>query len=115
MPRVKRGFKARQRRNKVLKKAKGYHAGRRRLIRTAMEAVDKALRYAYVGRKLKKRDYRALWQTRIAAAAKAHGTSYSRLMGDLNKKGNELDRKMLSELAIQHPDDFAAIVEWARA
>ncbi len=115
MPRVKRGTKARRRHNKVLKQAKGFHGGRSKLIRTAMEAVDHALKYAYVGRKLKKRDFLGLWQTRIAAAAKTNGTSYSRFMGDLKKKGSQLDRKMLSEMAINHPEDFAAVVEWAKA
>ncbi|MFH1829781.1 MAG: 50S ribosomal protein L20 [Pseudomonadota bacterium] len=115
MPRVKRGTKARRRHNKVLKQVKGFHAGRSRLIRTAMEAVDHALKYAYTGRKLKKRDFRALWQTRIAAATKTHGTSYSRFMGDLKKKGSQLDRKMLSEMAINHPEDFAAVVTWAKS
>lgn len=114
MPRVKRGFKARRRRKKVLKKAKGFHAGRGGLIRTAMGAVDKALQHAYVGRKLKKRDFRGLWQTRIAAAAKVSGTSYSSFMGNLRKKGSDLNRKVLSELAIHHPEDFAAIIEWSR-
>ncbi len=115
MPRVKRGFKARRRRNKVLKQAKGFHAGRSKLIRTAMEAVDHALKYAYTGRKLKKRDFRGLWQTRIAAAAKERGTSYSSLMGSLRKKGSELDRKMLAEMAVNHPEDFAAVVDWAQS
>jgi len=114
MPRAKRGFKARRRHNKVLKQAKGFYGGRSRLIRTAMEAVDHALKYAYVGRKLKKRDFRGLWQTRIQAAARTNGTSYSRLMGDLKKKDVQLDRKMLSELAVSHPEDFAAIVDWAK-
>ena len=113
MPRVKRGFKARRRRNKVLKQAKGFHGGRSKLIRSAMEAVDHALKYAYVGRKLKKRDFRGLWQTRIAAAAKERGTSYSVLMGALRKKGSELDRKSLAEMALNHPEDFAAVVDWA--
>lgn len=115
MPRVKRGVKRRRHVKKVLKQAKGYHASRHRLIRTAMEAVDHALKYAYVGRKLKKRDYRGLWQTRISAAAKLNGTSYSKLMGGLHKKNAGLDRKMLSELAIHHPEDFKAIIEWAKA
>lgn len=115
MPRVKRGFKARRRHNKVLKAAKGFHSGRSRLVRTAMEAVDHALKYAYVGRKRKKRDFRGLWQTRIAAAAKERGTSYSRLIGNLNKKGSELDRKMLSEMAVNHPEDFTTVVEWAKS
>lgn len=114
MPRAKRGFKRRRHVKKVLRQAKGYHASRHRLIRTAMEAVDHALRYAYVGRKLKKRDFRGLWQTRIAAAAKAHGSSYSRLIGGLKKRSAALDRKTLSELALRHPEDFRAIVEWAR-
>ena len=115
MPRAKRGFKRRRHVKKVLKAAKGYHASRHRLVRTAMEAVDHALQYAYVGRKLKKRDYRGLWQTRIAAAAKGHGTSYSRLIGHLKKRNVELDRKMLAEVALKHPEDFKAIVEWAKA
>lgn len=114
MPRAKRGFKARRRRKRVLKQAKGFHGGRHRLIRTAMEAVDNALLAAYVGRKLKKRDFRGLWQTRIAAAARDHGTSYSRLIGALKKGGVDLDRKMLAAIAVQHPDDFAAIVKWAK-
>lgn len=114
MPRAKRGVKRRRHVKKVLKQAKGYHASRHRLVRTAKEAVDHALKYAYVGRKLKKRDYRGLWQTRIAAAAKASGTSFSRLIGNLKKGKVELNRKMLSELAIHHPQDFAAIVEWAK-
>ena len=115
MPRVKRGFKARRRRNKVLKQAKGFVGGRRRLIGNAMEAVDKALSHAYRGRRLKKRDFRALWQTRISAAAKSNGTSYSKLIGSLNKKGAALDRKVLADLAVKHPEDFTAIVQWAKA
>jgi len=114
MPRAKRGFKARRRRNKVLKQAKGFHSGRSRLIRSAMEAVDHALKYAYVGRKLKKRDFRGLWQTRIAAAARDGGTSYSKLIGGLKKHNVELDRKMLAELATSHPEDFAAIVDMSK-
>jgi large subunit ribosomal protein L20 len=113
MPRVKRGFKTKRRHKKVLKLAKGYHAGRHRLVRTAMIAVDEALLHAYKGRKLKKRNFRGLWQTRIAAAAKVHGLNYSKLIGLLKKKGAELDRKSLSELAVRYPDDFAAVVKWA--
>ena len=115
MPRAKRGTKARQRHKKVLRQAKGYYGARSKLIRTAMEAVDHALKYAYVGRKLKKRDMRGLWQTRIAAAAATSGTSYSKLVGNLRKKGAGLDRKILAELAVSHPEDFKAIVEWAKA
>jgi large subunit ribosomal protein L20 len=78
-----------------------------------MNAVDKALSYAYTGRKLRKRDFRALWQTRIAAAAKLNGTSYSRLMGGLKKKSVDLDRKTLAELAVNYPEDFTAVVKLA--
>lgn len=113
MPRVKRGFKARRRRKKILQRAKGFHAGRHRLVKQATESVDRALAAAYVGRKQRKRDFRGLWQTRIAAAAKMNGTSYSKFIGGLKKKGTEIDRKMLAELAIHHPDDFKAIVKWA--
>lgn len=115
MPRAKRGVKRRRHVKKVLKQAKGYHASRHRLVRTAKEAVDHALKYAYTGRKLKKRSFRGLWQTRIASAAKIHGTSYSKLIGKLKKGKVELDRKMLSELAIHHPEDFKAIIEWSKA
>jgi len=114
MPRVKRGVKGARRRKSILKQAKGYFGGRHRLIRTASEAVDKGLAYAYVGRRLKKRDFRALWQTRISAAAKENGISFSRLMGNLKKKNVTLDRKMLSELAVWHPKDFAAVVNLAK-
>ena len=114
MPRVRRGFKARRRRNRVLKQAKGFFSARHRLIRTAMEAVDNALSSAYVGRKLRKRDFRRLWQTRISAAAKLNGTSYSKLMGALCKKGITLNRKMLAEIAVNHPDDFKTVVSAAQ-
>jgi len=113
MPRAKRGFKARRRRNKVLKLAKGFHAGRHRLIRTAMVAVDRSLASSFIGRKLRKRDFRALWQVRISAAAKQNGTSYSKLMGALRGKGVLINRKMLAELAIHHPEDFSSIVKKA--
>ena len=112
MPRAKRGFKARRRRNRVLKQAKGFYSGRSRLIRTATEAVDNAHKAAFVGRKLKKRDYRKLWQVRIGAAAKELGTSYSRFLGSLKAKRVALDRKMLAELAVSHPADFKAVVEF---
>jgi large subunit ribosomal protein L20 len=114
MPRVKRGAKGARRRKAILKQAKGYFGGRHRLLRTASEAVDKALAYAYVGRKLKKRDFRKLWQSRIGAAAKENGTSFSRLIGNLKKKGVVLNRKVLSEIAVAHPKDFAAIANLAK-
>jgi len=111
MPRVTRGFKARQRRNKVLKLAKGYRGGRSRLFRTAAEAVDRALCYAYRDRRTKKREFRGLWIARISAAAKLNGTSYSKLIHALSQAGIELDRKVLSNLAIVDPATFSALVK----
>jgi len=113
MARVTRGFKARRRRNKVLKLAKGFRGGRSRLYRTATEAVDRALSYAYRDRRNRKRDFRRLWITRISAAAKQNGTSYSRLMGGLKKAGVELDRKVLSNMAILDPNGFSQVVKLA--
>jgi large subunit ribosomal protein L20 len=110
MPRAKRGFKARRRRNKVLKAAKGYYGGRSKLIRTATEAVEKGLDYAFRHRRSKKRDFRALWNIRISAAAKECGTSYSKLISSLKKAGVALDRKVLADIAVNHPKDFAALV-----
>jgi large subunit ribosomal protein L20 len=113
MARVTRGFKARRRRNKVLKLAKGFRGGRHRLYRSATEAVDRALNYAYRDRRNKKRDFRSLWIARINAAAKQNGTSYSRLMGGLKKAGVELDRKVLSNMAILDPNAFSQVVKLA--
>ncbi len=113
MARVTRGFKARRRRNKVLKLAKGFRGGRHRLYKSATEAVDRALSYAYRDRRNKKRDFRRLWITRIGAAAKLNGTSYSKLMGGLNKAGVELDRKVLSNMAILDPNGFSQVVKLA--
>lgn len=113
MPRVTRGFKARRRRNRVLKLAKGYRGGRSRLFRSATEAVDKALCYAYRDRRTKKRDFRRLWIARISAAAKVNGINYSRLMGGLTKAQVELDRKILSNMAILDPNAFAQVVKLA--
>lgn len=111
MPRVTRGFKARRRRNKVLKMAKGFRGGRHGMFRTAAEAVDRALCYAYRDRRTKKREFRSLWIARISAAAKDNGTSYSKLIGGLKKAGVELDRKVLSNMAILDPASFSRIVE----
>ena len=111
MPRVTRGFKARRRRNRVLSLAKGYRGARHRLFKSATEAVDRALCYAYRDRRNKKRDFRGLWIQRIGAAAKMNGTSYSRLIGGLHKSNIELDRKVLSNLAIVDPNAFAAVVQ----
>lgn len=113
MPRVTRGFKARRRRNKILNMAKGYIGGRSRLFKTAAEAVDRALNYAYRDRKARKRDFRKLWIVRIGAAAKNNGTSYSKLIGGLKKANVDLDRKVLSNLAILDPQAFTKIVKLA--
>ena len=115
MPRVKGGPKTRQRRKKVLKMAKGYVAGRRRLYRTAVDAVHRALAYSYRHRKARKRDFRRLWITRINAAARIQGISYSRLMEALRKAHVELDRKILAEMAVSDPASFSKIVEKAKA
>ena len=111
MPRVKRGFKARRRRNKVLKMAKGFTGGRRKLYRTATEAVDRSLSFAYRGRKAKKRDFRKLWIVRINAAVRDHGLSYSRFIDGLNKAQVALDRKILADLAVSDPAGFAAVAK----
>ena len=113
MPRVTRGFKARRRRNKVLKMAKGYRGGKSRLYRTATEAVDRALSYAYRDRRTKKRNFRRLWITRITAAANLNNTSYSKLINALKKSNIELDRKVLSHLAIVDPHAFTEVVKAA--
>jgi large subunit ribosomal protein L20 len=113
MPRVTRGFKARRRRNRVLKLAKGFRGARHRLYRTATEAVDRALSYAFRDRRAKKRDFRRLWIVRIGAAAELNGTSYSRFIGGLKKANVELDRKVLSNLAILDPNAFSAVVKLA--
>ncbi len=113
MSRVTRGFKARRRRNRVLKLAKGYRGGRHKLNRSASEAVDRALVYAYRDRRARKRDFRRLWITRINAGANMNGTNYSRLIGGLNKAGVELDRKVLANLAILDPNAFSEVVKIA--
>jgi large subunit ribosomal protein L20 len=115
MPRVKGGSKTRQRRKKVLKMAKGYVAGRGRLYRTAVDAVHRALAYSYRHRRTKKRDFRRLWISRINAAARIHGLSYSRLMDALRKAHIELDRKILADLAVSDPGAFSKIAEKAKA
>ena len=113
MPRVTRGFKARRRRNRILKLAKGYRGGRHRLFRSATEAVDRALVYAYRDRRTKKRDFRRLWIARINAAASMNDISYSKLMGGLKKAGVELDRKVLANMAILDPGAFTEVVKIA--
>ena len=115
MARVKKGVNARKRHRKILKQAKGFYGQKSRNFRAANPAVMRALRSAYVGRKLKKRDYRKLWIARINAGARMNGLSYSRLMDGLKKSGVEINRKMLSEIAIHDPAGFTAIVEKAKA
>ncbi len=114
MPRVKRGFKARQRRNNVLKLAKGYRGARSKLFRSATEAVDRALKYAYRDRKVRKRDFRALWISRINAAARLNGLAYSRLIHGLKLACVQIDRKVLADLAVTDPTAFAEIAGLAR-
>jgi large subunit ribosomal protein L20 len=115
MPRAKRGFKARRRRNKVLKLAKGFRGARSKLFRSATEAVDRALNYAFRDRKVKKRDFRALWIARINAAARDNGLTYSRLIHGLKQAEIGLDRKILAQLAVADPKGFSVIVEKAKA
>jgi len=115
MPRVKRGFKARRRRNKVLKLAKGYRGARSKLFRSATEAVDRALNYAFRDRRVKKRDFRALWIARINAASRDNGVSYSRLVYGLKKAEIGLDRKVLAQLAVSDPAGFSAVVAKAKS
>jgi large subunit ribosomal protein L20 len=111
--RVKRGYKARRRRQKVLKLAKGFRGGRSKLYRTAADAVDKALMYAYRDRKVKKREFRKLWIVRINAAARLNNISYSKLMHGLKLANIELDRKVLADLAISDPPSFAQLATTA--
>jgi large subunit ribosomal protein L20 len=115
VPRVKRGSHRRAARRKVLKAASGYFLTKSKLHRAAQEAVEKGLRYAYRGRRQKKRDFRALWITRIGAAARAAGLSYSKFMDGLKKAGIELNRKVLAHLAVNEPAAFAALIDKAKA
>jgi large subunit ribosomal protein L20 len=111
--RVKRGVTARARHNKILKQAKGMQHNRTRSFRLAKQAVIRALQYAYRDRRNKKRDLRALWVTRINAAARENGTTYSKLMAGLKAKDIALDRKILADLAAREPEAFAAVVKTA--
>lgn len=115
MARAKGGFKTRKRRKKILKRAAGFRGGKSRLIRTAIEAVRRADRYAYEHRRLRKRDFRNLWVIRIGGAAREHGLSYSQLMGRLHKAHIQVNRKMLSELAIHDPAAFRQLVDSVRS
>jgi large subunit ribosomal protein L20 len=111
--RVKRGFKARRRRKKVLKLAKGFRGGHSKLFRTAADTVDRSLNYAYRDRRQRKRDFRRLWIARINAAARMHKLSYSKFIQGLKRAKIDLDRKVLAELAISDPAGFAKIAEMA--
>lgn len=113
MARVKRGNVARKRRKKILKLAKGYRGSHSKLFRTANQQVMKALRYAYRDRRNRKRDFRRLWISRVNAAARLNGTTYSRLIGDLKTSNIEINRKMLAQMAILDPTTFTKVVELA--
>jgi large subunit ribosomal protein L20 len=114
MARVKRGVTARRRHKKVISRAKGYYNARRKVFRVAKQAVIKAEQYAYIGRKQKKRNFRSLWITRINAAARINGLSYSRFMNGLLKAGITLDRKVLADIAVHDAAGFAALAEKAK-
>ena len=115
MPRVKRGTTRRDTRHKTLERASGYFLTKSKLNRAAQEAVEKALRYGYVGRRLKKRDFRSLWIIRIGAACRSAEISYSRFIGGLKKAGIELNRKVLADIAANDATAFTALVERAKA
>ncbi|MEA1940651.1 MAG: 50S ribosomal protein L20 [Pseudomonadota bacterium] len=115
MSRVTSGPATAKRHKKVIKKAKGYYGRRKNTFRTAVQAVEKAGQYAYRDRRAKKRNFRSLWIQRINAGAREHGLTYSVLMNGLNKAGIEVDRKVLSDIAIREPEAFKALVDQARA
>jgi large subunit ribosomal protein L20 len=115
MPRVKRGVTARKRHKKILKLAKGYRGAKSKLFRPANQAVMKSLYYAYVGRKLRKRDFRKLWISRINAAARANGLSYSKFINGLKQAGVQINRKMLADLAVNDTKAFGELVEVAKS
>ncbi|HRH50117.1 MAG TPA: 50S ribosomal protein L20 [Panacibacter sp.] len=110
MPRSKNAVASRARRKKILKQAKGYYGKRKNVYTVAKNIVEKGMTYSYVGRKLKKREYRQLWIARINAAVRAEGITYSEFMDKLNKKGIEVNRKMLADLAMNEPSSFTALV-----
>jgi large subunit ribosomal protein L20 len=114
MPRATNAPASRKRRKRILRRARGFQGGRHRLLRTATEAVEYAMAQAYAHRKQKKRDYRALWIQRLSAACKQEGLTYSAFMGGLKKAGIDLNRKMLSEIAIHDPDGFHSLADLAR-
>lgn len=115
MSRVKRGTVQKARHKKVLEQAKGYYGRRKNVFRVATQAVDKAQQYAYRDRKVRKRNFRALWIQRINAGAREHGMKYNQVIDGLNKAGIEVDRKVLSDLAIREPEAFKALLDQAKA
>ena len=115
MPRVKRGTKRRAKRKKILERASGYFLTKSKLYRAAKESVERGLKFAYSGRKQKKRQYRSIWIVRIGAAAKQNGLSYSQFINGLKKSGVELDRKILADLAANDPAGFSALATQAKA
>ena len=114
MPRVKRSTKRSNRRKKILERASGYYLTKSKLYRAAKESVERGLKFAYVGRRLKKREFRSLWIVRIGAAAKLNGMSYSQFIHGLKKSGVELDRKILSDLAVHDPGAFKSLAQQAK-
>ena len=114
MSRVKRSITAKKKRRKILKLAKGFFGARSRLLRTATEAVNRAMKYAYRDRRVRKRDFRKLWIARINAAARSCGITYSRLIDGMNKASVAIDRKILADLAVHDPQGFAAVVNVAK-
>lgn len=114
MPRAKRGNKRTEKRKKILSRAKGFRGTKSKLYRSAKESVEKALKYAYTGRKLKKRDFRRLWIVRINAACRLNEMKYSQFMNGLKLAGVELDRKVLADLAVKQPETFATLVGQAK-
>ena len=115
MPRVKRGTKRRARRKKILERASGYYLTKSKLYRSAKESVERGLKFAYSGRKQKKRQFRSIWIVRIGAAAKLNGISYSKFISGLKKAGIELDRKILADLAVKDAAGFKSLCEQAKA
>ena len=114
MPRVKRGTKRRAKRKKILERASGYYLTKSKLYRSAKESVERALKFAYSGRRQKKRQFRSLWIVRIGAAARENGMSYSQFINGLKKSGMELDRKILADLAVTDPAAFKGLAEQAK-
>ncbi|HTK94741.1 MAG TPA: 50S ribosomal protein L20 [Terriglobales bacterium] len=115
MPRVKRGTKRRQKRKKILERASGYFLTKSKLYRSAKESVERGLKFAYAGRRQKKRQYRSIWIVRIGAAARQNGLSYSQFINGLKKSGVELDRKILADIAVKDMPGFKALAEQSKA